>query len=73
MPLSLATTIVHALTGYVLAGVMFAVFFALRGAARLDPLARDGTWGFRLLLLPGAMMLWPVLGYRILRSRRAPS
>ena len=54
---------------YLLVGVVFAVWFAGRGAGRLDQAATDGTTGFRLLLLPGAVVLWPYLALR-LRSRR---
>ena len=55
------TWMVLALELYALVGAAFAPFFAWRGAARLDPTAHDGTWGFRLLLLPGALALWPIL------------
>ncbi|MEM9378585.1 MAG: hypothetical protein AAGB93_01455 [Planctomycetota bacterium] len=46
---------------YLVLGALFAVPFALFGAARIDPDARDATWGFRLLVLPGAALLWPIL------------
>jgi hypothetical protein len=46
---------------YLLCGVLFAVPFAWNGASKLDPVAREGTWGFRLLILPGAVALWPLL------------
>ena len=52
---------------YTAAGLLFAVAFALRGAAAIDPAARDSGWGFRLLIIPGAMALWPVLAKRWLR------
>ena len=32
--------------------------------APLDPHAGPGSWGFRLLIIPGAMALWPVLLHR---------
>jgi len=55
--------------GYVLAGVVFAVPFTWRGAGILEPVAREGTLGFRLLILPGAITLWPYLLFRWLRAR----
>lgn len=72
MPLPLAETLVVVLTSYLAGGVVFAVAFAMRGAARIDPAARDGTVGFRFLLLPGATLLWPLLAYRWLRGRGEP-
>lgn len=54
---------------YLGVGLLFALPFAARWAGRLDPAAAVGTWGFRLLILPGAMLLWPVLLYRLLRAR----
>ena len=30
----------------------------------IDPLARSGTWGFRLLILPGSALFWPLLAKR---------
>lgn len=49
------------LAGYAALGLGFAVAFAAFGAARIDPNARHASVGFRLLVLPGATALWPVL------------
>jgi hypothetical protein len=57
---------------YVGAGALFAVPFAVRWAGRLDPVAQRGTWGFRLLLLPGAAALWPLLAWRLLEGASRP-
>ncbi|MFN0066029.1 MAG: hypothetical protein ACKVYV_00175, partial [Limisphaerales bacterium] len=46
---------------YVLAGIAFAVGFHRRGLVRLDPAAAGGGLGFRLLITPGLVALWPVL------------
>lgn len=56
---------------YVALGALFAIWFALVGAARLDPVARAGTLGFRVVTLPGACALWPILLRRTLRARPA--
>lgn len=49
-------------------GLVFALAFAARGASRLDPAAREGTWGFRVLVIPGAMAFWPLLALRWARA-----
>ena len=67
-----AETFVRAGTLYLIAGTIFAVWFAARGAGRLDPVATHGSWGFRLLVIPGAALLWPYLLYRVLRRGPAP-
>jgi hypothetical protein len=55
--------------GYALVGVLFAVPFVWRGAGVVEPVAREGTLGFRFLILPGAITLWPYLLFRWLRAR----
>ena len=49
------------LAGYALVGAVFAVAFVLRGIGRVDPVARGSGVGFRLVVVPGAAALWPVL------------
>lgn len=46
---------------YAAAGLLFAIVFAAWGARRIDPAAQGAGIGFRLLLLPGAAVLWPWL------------
>ncbi len=60
-----------ALGVYGAAGAVFAVPFAWRGAGAIDPAARRGTWGFRLLTVPGAAALWPVMLAKWLRAARS--
>lgn len=72
MPQPVAEALIALLLGYAALGLLFAVAFALRGAARIDPDAAHGTWGFRLLILPGAAALWPLLALRWMRARSGP-
>jgi hypothetical protein len=55
----LAGLLVLAAAGYFAAGVRFAIGFAGWLAGRLDPAAGRGSWGFRLLIPPGAKVLGP--------------
>lgn len=56
------------LQGYLVLGLAFAVPFQARGLVRVDPAARGGTFGFRALILPGVVALWPLLLVRWLRA-----
>lgn len=51
-------------------GLLFGLVFVARLVERLDPSARAGTLGFRILILPGCAALWPWLVLRLLRPRK---
>ena len=57
---------------YLLCGLVFAAPFVLAGVGRIDPHAAHGTWGFRLLIMPGTILLWPLLAQRWLRGVHEP-
>jgi hypothetical protein len=57
---------------YLAAGLVFALAFVTTGVQRVDPAARGAPWGFRLLILPGAAALWPLLLARWLRGTPPP-
>lgn len=68
-----AERLVDLITFYAVLGAFFAIAFAARGAQRIDPVARGASWGFRLLIVPGAVALWPLLAWRWLRGAEAPT
>lgn len=47
--------------GYLACGLVFAIPFAMTGVKSIDPHVKHGSWGFRLLIVPGTMALWPWL------------
>jgi hypothetical protein len=57
---------------YFAIGLLFALLFVWRGAAVIDPAAREGTFGFRLLILPASALLWPLLLRRWIRRAQPP-
>ncbi len=65
---AIASAITLTLALYAALGFAFAIPFAARGASRLDPAAREGTIGFRILIVPGAAAFWPLLLRRWLRG-----
>jgi membrane protein implicated in regulation of membrane protease activity len=72
MSVDAALLLVRAIEAYAAAGLLFAVPFAAKWAGRTDPRAAGGTWGFRLLIVPGAVLFWPLLAARLLRGRAEP-
>jgi hypothetical protein len=60
------------LASYAAVGLCFAVAFAAVGAARIDSNAHGASLGFRLVVLPGATALWPLLLRRWLRGAPPP-
>ena len=63
-----AELLVDALTAYGLAGLVFGVAFVTMGIQRVDSVAEHAPLGFRLIVLPGAAALWPLLLVRWLRA-----
>jgi hypothetical protein len=55
---------------YGMVGLAFAIPFATGWVGRLDASARAGSWGFRILIVPGVVALWPVLVGKVWRVRR---
>ena len=46
---------------YLLLGVLFAIPFLLKGLAKVDDGAHGGTIGFKIIIIPGVIVLWPLL------------
>ena len=72
MTVSLASWIVTLVTAYCAVGLLVGVGVLLAGLGRLDPVAAHGTWGFRLLVLPGMVALWPLILSRVVRGAGHP-
>ncbi|MFZ9916542.1 MAG: hypothetical protein ACO3IB_14580, partial [Phycisphaerales bacterium] len=53
---------------YAALGLAFSLAFVLFGAARIDPVARQASFGFRVVALPGAALFWPYLALRWWRA-----
>lgn len=53
---------------YASVGLAFSLPFVWLGVESIDARAREGGWGFRLILIPAAAALWPYLAWRWSRS-----
>ena len=57
---------------YLICGLVFSIPFALIGVGKIDPHAAHGSWGFRLLIIPGSILLWPLLSLRWVKGIHEP-
>ena len=46
---------------YLACGFLFAMPLVFIGVKKIDPHAKHGSWGFRLLIFPGVVAFWPLL------------
>lgn len=72
MPEPAARIVALGLEAYVVAGALFAPAFVALGVDRLDVRAAGAAWTFRLLMVPGSALFWPLLAIRWARARRRP-
>lgn len=72
MSVSLAGWIVGLAGVYLGIGVVFAVPFLVKGVGKIDPAAAEGTVGFKVLIFPGVMALWPFLARRWMTGATTP-
>jgi hypothetical protein len=46
---------------YLLAGVLFVIPFLMKGLTKVDEGAHGSTIGFKIIIIPGVIVFWPVL------------
>jgi len=64
--------IVTLTAAYFVVGCVVALAVVVAGLGRLDPVAAHGTWGFRLLVVPGLAALWPLILHRVVMGAGHP-
>ncbi len=69
---SLAEILVLAFLAYAGIGILVAIPFVFVVVNRVDGAARGAPIGFRVLILPGCVGLWPFIAFRWLGRRQAP-
>jgi len=70
---SVAQLIIVIVKSYLLCGLVFAIPFIIFGIQKVDPSAKNGTVPFRLMVLPGITLFWPLLLTRLLRGQEKPT
>ena len=46
---------------YLVLGVLFVIPFLMKGLTKIDEGANDSTIGFKIVIIPGVIVFWPVL------------
>ncbi|MBX2821680.1 MAG: hypothetical protein KTR29_18420 [Rhodothermaceae bacterium] len=69
---SIATWFVSAFGIYLVVGILFSIPFVLKGVGKNDPAVQGASIGFRLIIIPGVVMLWPVLLLRWMSDAGMP-
>ena len=69
---NLVEFLIQALKLYFTAGLIFAVFFSLFGVQRIDPGVRGLAPFFRLIIIPGVSIFWPLFALRLVRGKQYP-
>lgn len=58
---------------YVACGLLFAIPFVIKGVDKIDEAAHGGSIGFRIIIIPGAMVFWPLLLKKWLNNAKHPT
>lgn len=70
-----ASIILLAVGAYAALGVVVGAVFVVRGVSRVDPAAAGAPIGFKLLILPGVVGMWPMMlrwWFRAGRTHQTP-
>ena len=55
---------------YLSCGLLFAIPFVIKGVSKIDEGAQGGSVGFRIIIIPGTMIFWPVLLRKWIRETK---
>jgi hypothetical protein len=58
------------LATYFLCGLIFAIVFIIKGITMIDENAQGSTIGFKIIIIPGVMVFWPLLFKKWLTANR---
>lgn len=53
---------------YLVAGILFTIPFQLKGMTKVDEGVHGASIAFRIIIIPGCILLWPVLWRKWIKS-----
>lgn len=54
---------------YLIAGLLFSIYFYVKGSSQIDEGTKDTPWHFKLIILPGVVLLWVALLTKLMRKQ----
>jgi hypothetical protein len=57
--------------GYIIVGAFFSLPFLIKWLPSMDEAAHDAHWSFKIVLLPGTIVLWPLLLAKFIHFRKS--
>ena len=61
MLITIVSIIFIAIAVYLFTGIVFTIFFQAKGISKIDDDVQGSSWGFRIIIIPGCIVFWPVL------------
>jgi hypothetical protein len=55
---------------YLIAGAVFVIPFLIKGITKVDESAHGGSIGFKIIIIPGVIVFWPVLLRKWVNKKR---
>lgn len=65
--------LINAVRAYIYAGLLFSAVFVIFLIRRVDPDATGWSIGFRLIIIPGLCVFWPMFVTRLIRGKQRPT
>ncbi len=53
--------ILYSILVYLIIGLIFSIIFLTKWIHHVDEASHETSWSFKLVILPGCIMFWPVL------------
>lgn len=64
--------ILFVIEAYFALGLLFSIPFVVKGVTVIDPDGAGGTkWTFRLIIIPGSIVFWPLLLKKWINAKRS--
>ena len=67
--IEILSLLVDAFFIYLAIGVLFGIWFVVKGAAKLDDGVKDTPWHFRAILFPGSVLIWSILILKLVNKK----
>jgi len=68
MTYEIAAIIANSIGLYLTLGLLFSIYFVFMAVNKLDANAKEGSFGFRLMIFFGSIFLWPILIKRLINK-----